>query len=205
MGRYFGKMRVDKPVTRNNYFFQIVRDGELEERERGDTSMWDVDPEELAWSDTTNGREDGFDQVRKGPGNGSGSGNERAIGGRRGGPDWDSESDGGDGPAPLLMGMGQQRGLALGLAVGAGHEGETGRQRKENYEPQATERIENVRFRTERQSLRRLGVSGGIVFTIRTYVARVVDIVEEGEDMAGRMKSAIESWPEDVARLVISC
>lgn len=141
MARFFGKLRVDKPVLRNNYFFQIVEEKKKDE----------LDAEELAWSDTTNGEEEAFDQVRKAPGSGASV----------------------------------ERGLGLGLMG-----------------PKAARSVENVRFRTERQSLRRLRESGGIVFTIRTYVARITDIAGEDAtgEMAGRMASAIESWPEEVAR-----
>ena len=51
LARFFQKMKIDKPVLRNNFFFQIVREG-------ADKSQPDnLDPEELAWSDTTNGIE----------------------------------------------------------------------------------------------------------------------------------------------------
>jgi hypothetical protein len=43
-------MKVERPVLRNNFFFQIIRD-----TPEGQLKM--VDPEELGWSDTTNGPE----------------------------------------------------------------------------------------------------------------------------------------------------
>ena len=49
MERYFQRLAVDKPVARNNYGIQVIR-GERE----------GIDPEELAWSETTNGPEDEF-------------------------------------------------------------------------------------------------------------------------------------------------
>lgn len=56
-------------------------------------------------------------------------------------------------------------------------------------------RAEGLRLRTERQTLRRLPLSGAIVFTIRTYMVRVDEIRgEEGR----RLASAVVSWPEDV-------
>ena len=54
MNRFFSKMTVDKPIVRNNYFFQIVRTADDPARLRS------IDPDELAWSDTTNGDEDAF-------------------------------------------------------------------------------------------------------------------------------------------------
>ncbi|RAK97476.1 uncharacterized protein BO80DRAFT_458099 [Aspergillus ibericus CBS 121593] len=59
--------------------------------------------------------------------------------------------------------------------------------------------IENHYFRSERQSLRRLPRSGGVVFTIRTYFEPVVKIVEE-DYVPGRLASAVRSWGEDVSR-----
>lgn len=53
--RFFRRMAVGKPVIRNNYFIQTVRP--LHEREGDD----DEDPEELAWSESTNGPEDSFE------------------------------------------------------------------------------------------------------------------------------------------------
>ncbi|KAI0922007.1 hypothetical protein AcV5_000548 [Taiwanofungus camphoratus] len=55
-----------------------------------------------------------------------------------------------------------------------------------------------VYLRTERQTLRRLPKTGGIVFTIRVYQTSVVDLAKE-PGVPGRLASAIRSWPEDVA------
>jgi alpha-1,2-mannosyltransferase len=59
--------------------------------------------------------------------------------------------------------------------------------------------IEHHMFRSERQSLRRLPRSGGVVFTIRTYFHPVTEICEE-PFVPGRLASAVRSWGEDVAR-----
>lgn len=59
--------------------------------------------------------------------------------------------------------------------------------------------IENHFFRSERQSLRRLPRSGGVVFTIRTYFEPVKKIVGE-PGVPGRLASAVRSWGEDVGR-----
>ena len=61
MGRFFYKLAVDKPVIRNNYFFQIVRP------EADPARLASIDPDELAWSDSTNGHEDYFEQLTKEP------------------------------------------------------------------------------------------------------------------------------------------
>ena len=54
-------------------------------------------------------------------------------------------------------------------------------------------------FRSERQSLRRLPRSGGVVFTIRTYFHPIVEIARE-PGVPGRMASALRSWGDDVSR-----
>ena len=54
MSRFFQKLTVDKPVIRNNYFFQVVRPADDPAR------LSSLDPDELAWSDSTNGDEDLF-------------------------------------------------------------------------------------------------------------------------------------------------
>ena len=59
--------------------------------------------------------------------------------------------------------------------------------------------IEHHYFRSERQSLRRLPRSGGVVFTIRTYFHPVTEICREPY-VPGRLASAVRSWGEDVAR-----
>lgn len=61
MARFFVKLGVDKPVIRNNYFFQIVRPEDDLAR------VASIDPDELAWSDSTNGHEDHFEQFTKEP------------------------------------------------------------------------------------------------------------------------------------------
>ncbi len=59
--------------------------------------------------------------------------------------------------------------------------------------------IEHHQFRSERQTLRRLPKSGGIVFTIRTYFHPITEIVKE-DYVPGRLASAIRSWGDDVSR-----
>ncbi|KAK5072111.1 hypothetical protein LTS08_000793 [Lithohypha guttulata] len=59
--------------------------------------------------------------------------------------------------------------------------------------------IEHHYFRSERQTLRRLPKSGGVVFTIRTYFLPVTGIVEE-KGVPGRLASAVRSWGDDVSR-----
>jgi len=59
--------------------------------------------------------------------------------------------------------------------------------------------IEHHHLRSERQTLRRLPKSGGIVFTIRTYFHPITEIA--GEDyVPGRLASAIRSWGDDVSQ-----
>ncbi|KAI9674134.1 MAG: hypothetical protein M1817_001952 [Caeruleum heppii] len=59
--------------------------------------------------------------------------------------------------------------------------------------------VEHHMFRSERQSLRRLPRSGGVVFTIRTYFHPVTDVAQEPY-VPGRLASAVRSWGDDVAR-----
>lgn len=59
--------------------------------------------------------------------------------------------------------------------------------------------IEHHYFRSERQSLRRLPRSGGVVFTIRTYFHPIMEIAEEPY-VPGRLASAVRSWGEDVSK-----
>ncbi|KAL4075696.1 hypothetical protein J3A83DRAFT_4222322 [Scleroderma citrinum] len=140
MERYFKRMAVDKPVIRNNYFIQVVKPRK-DERAGGhgrsdvmeEEMASDVDPEELAWSESTNGPED-----------------------------------------DLQHGHGHSADPAAYLAPGT------------------------LRLRTERQTLRRLPRTGAIVFGIRTYLFKVEDLVRE-RGVAGRLASAVRSWPEDVA------
>ena len=59
--------------------------------------------------------------------------------------------------------------------------------------------IKHHYFRSERQSLRRLPRSGGVVFTIRTYFEPVTEVCKE-LGVPGRLASAVRSWGDDVAR-----
>ena len=59
--------------------------------------------------------------------------------------------------------------------------------------------IEHHHFRSERQSLRRLPRSGGVVFTIRTYFEPVTMIAKE-PGVPGRLASAVRSWGDDVSK-----
>jgi hypothetical protein len=59
--------------------------------------------------------------------------------------------------------------------------------------------VDEIHFRTERQTLRRLPRSGAILFMIRTYMLPIREICQE-KWVPGRFASAIRSWTEDVAR-----
>lgn len=54
-------------------------------------------------------------------------------------------------------------------------------------------------LRTERQTLRRLPKTGGILFTIRTYMTPVVKLAQE-PGVPARLASAVRSWPDIVAK-----
>ncbi|CAI5757634.1 unnamed protein product [Candida verbasci] len=57
--------------------------------------------------------------------------------------------------------------------------------------------INQLYFRSERQSLRRLPISGAVVFTIRTYFLPVTKLCEEPY-IPRRLLNGIESWSDDV-------
>ncbi|EDN96444.1 hypothetical protein SS1G_01370 [Sclerotinia sclerotiorum 1980 UF-70] len=59
--------------------------------------------------------------------------------------------------------------------------------------------VEHHWFRSERQTLRRLPRSGGVVFTIRTYFHPITEICEELY-VPGRLASAVRSWGDDVSK-----
>jgi hypothetical protein len=59
--------------------------------------------------------------------------------------------------------------------------------------------VDHHMFRSERQTLRRLPRSRGVVFTIRTYFLPVTAIAQEPY-VPGRLASAVRSWDEDVSR-----
>ncbi|KAI7239206.1 glycosyltransferase family 22 protein [Hortaea werneckii] len=67
------------------------------------------------------------------------------------------------------------------------------------YTAEKNRAIKHHFFRSERQSLRRLPRSGGVVFTIRTYFLPVTEIAEEPY-VPGRLASAVRSWGDDVAK-----
>lgn len=64
---------------------------------------------------------------------------------------------------------------------------------------QKNKAIEHHYFRSERQSLRRLPRSGGVVFTIRTYFEPITKIAQE-PGVPGRLASAVRSWGDDVSK-----
>lgn len=135
MERFFRRLTLDKAVVRNNYFIQVVKPSQAgRSSSDGVEEMAAVDdPEELGWSESTNGPEDDF-------------------------------------------------------VHGHGHSAEPA-----EYLAPAT-----LRLRSERQTLRRLPRTGAIIFGIRTYLFKVEELVQE-RGVAGRLASAIGSWPDDVA------
>lgn len=58
--------------------------------------------------------------------------------------------------------------------------------------------MEEIHFRSERQTLRRLPRSNAIVFTIRTYFEPVTKIAQEPH-VPGRLAEAIRSWDDTVS------
>lgn len=62
--------------------------------------------------------------------------------------------------------------------------------------PIATD-INEIWYRSERQSLRRLPITGGVVFTIRTYFLPLTELCKE-PFIPLRLLEGIESWDDDV-------
>lgn len=58
-------------------------------------------------------------------------------------------------------------------------------------------KIEQLYYRSERQSLRRLPKTGAVVFTIRTYFLPITEMCEEPY-IPRRLLNGIESWTDDV-------
>lgn len=63
---------------------------------------------------------------------------------------------------------------------------------------QKNKAIRHHHYRSERQSLRRLPRSRGVVFTIRTYFEPITTLAQE-VGVPGRLASAVRSWGDDVA------
>ena len=61
MSRFFRRMPVDRPVTRNNYFFQVVKHPGQQSQ---DDPAVHIDPAELSWARTMHGFEDKKDFER---------------------------------------------------------------------------------------------------------------------------------------------
>lgn len=57
---------------------------------------------------------------------------------------------------------------------------------------------EMVRLRAERQTLRRLPITGAIVFTIRTYMTPLEELGRERQ-VPGRLASSMRNWPVEVS------
>ncbi len=58
--------------------------------------------------------------------------------------------------------------------------------------------VSELHLRVERETLRRLPVTGVVVFTIRTYITPLVDLVDDPGD-ARRLAEALRQLPDDVA------
>lgn len=58
--------------------------------------------------------------------------------------------------------------------------------------------MDEIHFRSERQTLRRLPRSKALVFTVRTYFEPVTMIAKEPH-VPGRLAEAIRAWDEEVS------
>lgn len=59
-------------------------------------------------------------------------------------------------------------------------------------------RVEEIHFRSERQTLRRLPRSGALLFTVRTYFEPATVIAKEPH-IPGRLAEAIRAWDDKVS------
>lgn len=73
-----------------------------------------------------------------------------------------------------------------------GGEDEEGSGRHKTF-AKATE--SNMRLRVERQTLRRMGRTGAIIFGIRTYLSKISEMKEEEKEKLGE---SLEGWGEDI-------
>ncbi|PSS27509.1 hypothetical protein M430DRAFT_82927, partial [Amorphotheca resinae ATCC 22711] len=59
-------------------------------------------------------------------------------------------------------------------------------------------RVEDIRIRYERQTLRRLPRSNAVLFMVRTYFLPVVDLLDEKESLYA-FREAVNAWPPEMA------
>ena len=59
---------------------------------------------------------------------------------------------------------------------------------------------EMMYLRVERQTLRRLPKSNTILFTIKTYMKKIVDACENNPEVAKRLAGALRNWPPEMLR-----
>jgi len=64
--------------------------------------------------------------------------------------------------------------------------------------PGAVEAGDQIWIRVERETLRRFPKTGAVLFTIRTHLTRVADLLDRPDDLA-RLAEAVEGLPPDVA------
>ena len=60
-------------------------------------------------------------------------------------------------------------------------------------------RIEDIRIRYERQTLRRLPRTGAVMFLVRTYMEPMADLATDLDTLYS-LRSAINAWPADMAK-----
>lgn len=60
-------------------------------------------------------------------------------------------------------------------------------------------KIEDIRIRHERQTLRRLPRTRAVMFMVRTYLTPVTDLAEE-KDNLWAFREAINAWPLEMAK-----
>ncbi|KAL2754203.1 hypothetical protein ACRALDRAFT_2124959, partial [Sodiomyces alcalophilus JCM 7366] len=90
-------------------------------------------------------------------------------------------------------------GLGWSHSIGSEDAPEESRGWKVVKEPEGGRSVEDMWFRSERQTLRRLPRTGAVVFTIRTYFHPMTEVARE-DYVPGRLASAIRSWGPDVRR-----
>ncbi|KAL2071674.1 hypothetical protein VTL71DRAFT_12909 [Oculimacula yallundae] len=60
-------------------------------------------------------------------------------------------------------------------------------------------KIEDIRIRHERQTLRRLPRTGAVMFLVRTYLSPITELEQELDNLYS-LRSAINAWPAEMAK-----
>ncbi|VDC06240.1 unnamed protein product [Peniophora sp. CBMAI 1063] len=175
MNRFFSRLPVDKPVVRNNWFFQAVLPRDVADPH---------DPEELGWYKSVMGSEDDFVHVPS-----SYLLEMEALAKEKTGKQHPAQAY--DAEKPQATTTKQQK-------CKAGADNET-------PSPVLPITVDRIRLRSERQTLRRLPRTGAIVFTVRTYKTPLEQLAREpgmAARLAAALQGVKEGAPETYSRML---